>query len=435
MYNLSFNNLNFNHFNSINQIIVILFFLLPFAIVFSRFFADAIISINSLLFIFLIIKKKKYIYFKYKIVLFFFLWCLYLILVSLYSANILLSLESSLFYFSFGFFVLCFLILSKIENNFLKKFSFIYFCLLAIVFFDSYFQYFFNFNIFGYPYNGVKLSSFFKDEEILGSFLSRTFFIPIIGYLLLKEKIYYENLLLFSYIIIILSIIILSGERTAFFILFLNLSILALSYKNILKKNIIYLVIGVLMIISLLYLDKSSYKRIFIDTFNQFDFKIENNSQINFNIFSSTHTLHYSTAYNMFKDKPIFGHGPKMFRELCSASKYVKGYYINKDNSKYWLNINCSTHPHNTYVQLLSEIGIVGIVPVLLIFLYCLIIIIKKIFLNNFEISNISFLCITMIFSNLWPVMPSGNFFNNWLSIIYYLPVAILFYENFKNKT
>ena len=81
----------------------------------------------------------------------------------------------------------------------------------------------------------------------------------------------------------------------------------------------------------------------------------------------------------MFKDKPIFGHGPKMFRELCSASKYVKGYYINKDNSKYWLNINCSTHPHNTYVQLLSEIGIVGIVPVLLIFLYCLIIIIKNI--------------------------------------------------------
>ena len=62
LYNLSFNNLNFNHFNSINQIIVSLFFLLPFAIVFSRFFADAIISINSLLFIFTVLKKKIYLF-------------------------------------------------------------------------------------------------------------------------------------------------------------------------------------------------------------------------------------------------------------------------------------------------------------------------------------------------------------------------------------
>jgi O-antigen ligase len=23
------------------------------------------------------------------------------------------------------------------------------------------------------------------------------------------------------------------------------------------------------------------------------------------------------TAYNMFKDQPIFGHGPKMFRVMC----------------------------------------------------------------------------------------------------------------------
>jgi O-antigen ligase len=27
----------------------------------------------------------------------------------------------------------------------------------------------------------------------------------------------------------------------------------------------------------------------------------------------------------MFKDKPIFGHGPKMFRVICKDEKYATG--------------------------------------------------------------------------------------------------------------
>jgi len=37
------------------------------------------------------------------------------------------------------------------------------------------------------------------------------------------------------------------------------------------------------------------------------------------------------------------------------------------------------------------------------------------------------------IFVNLWPLIPTGNFFNNWLSIIYYLPVAYYIYEKNSN--
>ena len=31
-------------------------------------------------------------------------------------------------------------------------------------------------------------------------------------------------------------------------------------------------------------------------------------------------------------------------------------------------------------------------------------------------------------FMNLWPIAPSGNFFNNWLSIMYYIPFGLLLY-------
>jgi O-antigen ligase len=50
----------------------------------------------------------------------------------------------------------------------------------------------------------------------------------------------------------------------------------------------------------------------------------------------------------MFKDKPILGHGPKMFRVICKDEKYATG--VNP----------CMTHPHNFYVQLLAETGIIG---------------------------------------------------------------------------
>ena len=139
----------------------------------------------------------------------------------------------------------------------------------------------------------------------------------------------------------------------------------------------------------------------------------------------------------MFKDSPIIGHGPKVFRDLCKSEKYDMGYYINdpnKNDQKIWLNINCTTHPHNTYLQLLAETGIIGFSVIFFIFLICSIMIIKKIFNINFKINDVSYLCYVMIFCNLWPFMPSGNFFNNWLTIIYFIPISILFYNLITNK-
>ena len=37
------------------------------------------------------------------------------------------------------------------------------------------------------------------------------------------------------------------------------------------------------------------------------------------------------------------------------------------------------------------------------------------------------------IFINLWPVVPSGNLFNNWLSILIFFPIGFLIFLG-KNK-
>ena len=53
----------------------------------------------------------------------------------------------------------------------------------------------------------------------------------------------------------------------------------------------------------------------------------------------------------------------------------------------------------------------------------------KKPYFRDFEIA-----LLVGIFLSVWPLIPTGNFFNNWISIIYYYPVGFLLWSLKKNK-
>ena len=50
----------------------------------------------------------------------------------------------------------------------------------------------------------------------------------------------------------------------------------------------------------------------------------------------------------LLKKNPVTGVGVKMFRYECANVQYARG------------NFNCTTHPHHTHLQILSETGIIG---------------------------------------------------------------------------
>ena len=73
---------------------------------------------------------------------------------------------------------------------------------LSVVIFDTIFQYKTGYNILGYeiePINRIRLTSFFKEEYVVGSFISKIFLPIIISiYFYFENKKYRDLLFYFS---------------------------------------------------------------------------------------------------------------------------------------------------------------------------------------------------------------------------------------------
>ena len=84
-----------------------------------------------------------------------------------------------------------------------------------------------------------------------------------------------------------------------------------------------------------------------------------------------------------------------------------------------------NSHPHNFFLQLLCETGILGII----FYIFTLLFIFFRLLL---KVSNFNLSILIGIFIHLNPLLFSGNFFNNWTSIIIYLSAAMLYAKNEK---
>ena len=180
---------------------------------------------------------------------------------------------------------------------------------------------------------------------------------------------------------------------------------------------------GLITFVSIIAVSDKIKKRLIDTTLDQLGLVDQSDRLI---IFSETYEGHYLVALKMFKEKPFFGHGAKMFRFYCAKEEnFVKEHA-------------CTTHPHNFYAQMLAEVGFVGFFSLISIFVYILYLFLKNFYYQaRFKTQLISDLGVCLLasyFITLFPLLPSGNFFNNWLSIIIYYPMGFLLYIINKNK-
>ncbi len=390
---------------------LLLALIVPF-LIWGPFFPDLIVSISVLFFLYYVFKNNDFYYFNNIPFLTFLFFCVVAIICSLESEDISLSIESSLFYFRIGVFSCLIWYLIDKDKNILNYFYYSLIICFSVLVIDGYFQFFVGENIVALPTYGARISSFFGDELIMGSYLSRLF--PLLFALfLIKKKKKYEIYYIGVLFILVDVLIYISGERAAFFFLNLSTIFIIILIKEYQKFRLVTFLVALTLIIFLTFNSEELSSRMIKEPAKSMGLVKQSESK---NIFTPNHDSLIRTAFNMFLDKPILGHGPKTFRLLCKKEKYQVG--INP----------CSTHPHNFYVQLLAETGIVGFTILISSFfyiLYCVYRQFKSIVLNERRfLSDYQVCLLAGILISVWPFSPNGNFFHNWLSIVYSLPVG-----------
>lgn len=398
--------------------------LIPLSMVVGAAVMEFFIILSCLIFFFLNYKKQGLDYYKKIFFIIFLTFNFYLILSSLLSENIFNSLRSTLFYFRFGILVL---IIWYLLDNF-KKFKCLFFYSLLITSSIIIISSIVDFFLFYDHFKVTRLSGLFGEEKVQGSYLLRVTPILILTYFYNKQflnkgiRFIFYTILFITFILIILS-----AERSAIFLMFIGIFLTFIFLRVKIKEIFFYSLISSLLIAMIFILNPSVKERVIDKTFHSFFYSHNANFEFkkNINLFSQGHQDHFKSALLMFKKNYLIGVGVRNFRNECKKDLYKEvGIY------------GCTSHPHNTYLQILSETGLIGFLFFIIFlsfisasaFKYLL-----NIYKNHEDININSGICFVVILVNFFPLTTTGSFFNNWLSTLYFMPIPFLLHElNYK---
>ncbi len=324
---------------------------------------------------------------------------------------------------NFGFvrFIILFFAINYFFIKFLKFNNLlnIWIVIISIVIFDCFYEFIFGSNILGWgdfqdaSKQGQRLVSFFKDEPIVGSYLF-SFFLLLSGYILeVNSK--YKQIYFTLFFLIVMLLILLSGERSNFLKAIIASCIFLFVSKDISKKYIIKLALF-LSVLFVLVFNTNSYLSDKYSYLLKF-FSIEKNKiELKNNIYFEL----YKSGYLVFLDHQLFGVGQKNYGKYAS----IKDVELKKANNTTISFLIISTHPHQIYIEFLSEHGILGTIVLLGLFFYIFYKMIRIIISSR---NNIQIGCFCYLVSYFVPVLPSGSFFSDFNATLFWINFSIFF--------
>ena len=309
-----------------------------------------------------------------------------------------------------------------VENNFLQIKFFFLSCTFGALFvsLDIFFQFFNGEDIFGFVSSKNNLSGPFGDELIAGGYIQRFsifsfFLIPIFYSKNLNKYLKYLIPILF---IIFFTAIILSGNRMPL-LLFLFSTFLIIIFQKQTRKFFLPALIASTIIFYIFINFNYKTKEIFFAFYNQISQMttiIINKDFQNQKI--PPYLREFSSFYETWLLNKYIGGGIKNFRYYCHHRKNI-------DRSSDFI---CNMHPHNYYLEILTETGIIGFFIIFVIFsLIIYLTLIKKYFLRSVLNQNkliIPF--IFLFFVEVFPIKSTGSFFTTGNTTYLFILIGIL---------
>ena len=409
----------------------ILFCLIPLSYIIGNFAIN--LNVFLLIVFSLIVNNKRIFKTKLlpidKIILCFFVFALFSGIVNSleslsgnYDNSILI--KSILF---FRYLLLYFILRYLVEKNIIIFKWFFISSLICTLFvcLDILYQFTFSIDIFGLkPLHPSKLSGPFGDELIAGGYIHKFSLFSIFVLPFFKFKKTYLSLILSIIFLVYMTAIILSGNRMPL-VLFLLSIFLILLFENKTRKYIPLSLLAVSSVLFIIYKNNSVVK----DSFDSF---IDNGSDM-INVFivenitksskipENRIPVYYQemkTFYGTWMMNKYIGGGIKSFRHNCPKRKILS------HNER----TTCNTHPHNYYLEILTDIGLIGFIISCLIFILTIYnSLIKNYFLKPRKPINIILVPFVFIFiSEIFPIRTSGSFFTTSTATFIFILIAVI---------
>ena len=419
-----------------NYLITFLFSIFPLIILLPSGYITVYIAfliIYGFRFLFTNKIKIKIIFFDYLIFIFFTLSVVSTI--TNYGTSDYIILAKSIANIRFAFLFL--LIRNLFHHKIIKINTLLILSTLGTIFvsLDIFLQFIYGKNILGYPQLEGRYGGIFGKEAIAGSYMQKFSMLAVLTFFYLKPK-KTSNIfiILIPVTLCILGFgILMTLDRAPFFIYFFSLLILLILLKNFRKLISISILLIVFFFITA-YKNNDLIHYRYKPVFNVA--KIINAETINLknqkkNIFDERkyenllekiilntgieYISLYNSAFYVFKNSFWFGSGTKSYLKKC--------YELRKHKEE----LLCAPHPHNLYLEILVNQGIVGF-TIFVIFLYCLL---KKYFLDLAKLRidqkdrllKIFFLII--LISELWPLRSYGSIFQTVNGSIFWFILAL----------
>ena len=414
--------ITFNKYLKFKYIINLLIAILPLSFIAG----NLIINLNVLLIILssLIFFNSEFFKFKYylvdKLLVVFFFYSLFVGILNFYNfpeSNNKFVTENLIKSIVFFRYLLLYFSIRIILKNNLLNFKIFYIVSTICVLFvslDLIFQLITGFDIFGNIKTSYKLSGPFGSEEIAGSYLQR---FSIFSFFLFASYVGFRNknkliFILLVYFVLIFFSILISGNRMPTILFILMFTILFVYEKKLRKYSLLYILFSFILfvIIFKLFPQINNFVLHFIDRVLEIFVSLYEVFFLGKKmVVTNTYMKEFYTGYNVWIENFFLGVGINAFHINCAKTISY-----------------CASHPHNYYLEILSELGIIGFFLIVTIFTKALLMIDYKNHINSNFNNNLIYPFILLFIVEIFPFKTSGSFFTTGNATFIFIIMAIL---------